>query len=63
MSSIDGWVVVTAAGKLRKPARSAPSIFLKRSTAQNAARHEGDSVVAVSVDLDQAPVFIREKKL
>jgi hypothetical protein len=63
MSSIDGYVVVTAAGKLKKPRRSAPSIFTSRSVAQNAARNEGDSVLPVSVNLDQEPVYIRGKRL
>lgn len=63
MSRIDGYVVITAAGKLKKPARSAPSIFLSRAVAQNVARREGDSVVPISVDLDQEPVYIRGKVL
>lgn len=63
MSRIDGYVVVTAAGRLKKPQSSAPSIFLSRSVAQNNARNEGDSVVPVFVDLEQAPVFIRGKRL
>lgn len=63
MSRINGYVVVTAAGKLKKPRRSAPSIFLKRGVAQNAARNPGDSVVPVFVDLELAPVFIRSQKL
>jgi hypothetical protein len=63
MSSIDGYVIVTAAGKLKKPRRSAPSIFLRRSVAQNACRNEGDSVLQVSINLDQEPVFIRGHKL
>lgn len=63
MSRIDGYVVVTAAGKLRKPRRSAPSIFMSRAVAQNAARNEGDSVVPVFIDLEQEPLFIRGKRL
>ena len=63
MSRIDGFVVVTRDGRLKKPHRSAPSIFLSRAVAQNAARNEGDSVVPVFVDLDQQPLFIRERRL
>lgn len=63
MSSIDGYVVVTAAGRLKKPHRSAPSIFMSRSVAQNAARNEGDSVLTISISLEQQPVFIRGKRL
>jgi hypothetical protein len=63
MSRIDGFVVITAAGKLKRPRRSAPSIFVKRAVAQNAARNEGDSVLPMFVDLDQEPVFIRGKRL
>lgn len=59
MSRIDGYVVITREGKLKRPRRSAPSIFSKEAVARNAARLEGDSVVAVHVDLDQAPLFIR----
>lgn len=59
MSRIDGFVVVTRDGRLKKPRRSAPSIFLSRAVAQNAARNEGDSVVPVFVNLDQQPLFIR----
>lgn len=63
MSSINGFVVITRDGRLKKPRRSAPSIFLSRSVAQNAARKEGDAVVAVSIDLEQKPLFIRGQKL
>lgn len=63
MSRIEGYVVVTRDGRLKKPHRSAPSFFEKRSVAQNAARTEGDAVVPVFVDLDVQPVFIRGQKL
>jgi len=63
MSSIDGYVVVTREGKLKRPARSAPSIFLKLAVAQNKARNEGDSVIPVSINLDTPPLFIRERRL
>lgn len=63
MSRIEGYVVITALGKLKRPRRSAPSIFLKKAVAQNAARNEGDSVVPISIDLEQAPLFIRGKRL
>lgn len=63
MSRIDGYVVVTRDGTLKRPRRSAPSIFLKQSVAQNAARNDGDSVVRMFIDLEQQPVFIRGHKL
>lgn len=63
MSRIEGYVVITRDGRLKKPRRSAPSIFMSRALAQNAARNEGDSVVAVFVDLEQQPLFIRGHKL
>lgn len=63
MSRIEGYVVITAAGKLKKPRRSAPSVFLSKAVAQNAARNEGDSVVPIFVDLEQQPIFIRGKRL
>lgn len=59
MPSISGFVVVTAAGKLKRPKRSAPSIFSSLPVAQNKARTEGDSVVPVTISLDQPPLFIR----
>lgn len=59
MPSINGFVVVTAAGQLKRPRRSAPSIFSKLAVAQNKARTEGDSVVPVTISLDQPPLFIR----
>lgn len=63
MSRIEGYVVVTRDGKLKKPRRSAPSIFLRKSVAQNAARNDGDSVVPIVVDLEQEPIFIRRHVL
>lgn len=63
MSSISGYVVVTADGKLKRPRRSAPSIFVKLGVATGKANREGDAVVAVTVDLDKPPVFIRSKVL
>lgn len=59
MSSINGFVVVTANGQLKRPRRSAPSIFSTLAVAQNKARNEGDSVVPVTINLDQEPLFIR----
>jgi hypothetical protein len=61
MSHISGYVVITRDGRLKKPRRSAPSIFTSLPVAQNKARNEGDSVVPLFIDLDQAPVFIRSK--
>lgn len=63
MPGIDGYVVVTREGKLKRPARSAPSIFLNHKVAINKARGEGDAVVPVHVDLDSPPIFIRERRL
>jgi hypothetical protein len=62
MSSIEGFVVITRDGKLKRPRRSAPSIFSKLAVAQNKARNEGDAVVPVTINLDQAPLFIRAKR-
>jgi hypothetical protein len=63
MPSINGFVVVTAAGQLKRPRRSAPSIFSSLAVAQNKARNEGDAVVPVTIDLDRTPLFIRVKRL
>jgi hypothetical protein len=61
MSRIDGYVIITRDGRLKKPRHSAPSFFLSRAIAQNNARNEGDSVVPAHVDLSVEPVFIRSK--
>lgn len=63
MSRIDGYVVITQDGKLKRPRRSAPSIFTKLAVATRKANNPGDSVQPVFIDLDVQPVFIRERTL
>lgn len=64
MSRIDGYVVITADGELKRRGRSPTSMFTRRGSAINFARNDGDSVVPVVVDLDAVePVFIRKKTL
>lgn len=66
MSRIDGYVVITSKGELKRKRRGrAPaSVFTNLGSAINFARNDGDSVVSVVVDLDAVePVFIRKKTL
>lgn len=66
MSRVDGFIVLTAAARLKSKKHRVPidgpmttTFYLKLGSAKNAARSLGDSVVALSVDLGVAPVFIR----
>jgi hypothetical protein len=64
MPGIDGYVIVTAEGRIKKPrGHSAASFYTVLSRAQAQAKRPGDSVVAVTVDLERQPVFIRSLKL
>jgi hypothetical protein len=63
MPGIDGYVIVTAEGRIKKPRAGAASFFTVLSRAQAQATRSGDSVVAVTVDLERQPVFIRSLKL
>lgn len=61
MSRIEGYVVLNREGKLRRSYKGAPGFHVKLTTAKNVAKHDGDSIVPVFVDLDVEPVFIRSK--
>ncbi len=63
MPHIEGYVVVTRDGKLRRSYKGPPGFHLKLSTAKGVAKIDGDAVVPVFVDLDREPLFIRSKKL
>lgn len=61
MSRIDGFVIVTGDGKLKRPRGAPPRIYMTMGTATRAARKDGDSVVPMFVDLEVEPMFIRSK--
>ena len=52
------FVVVDREGNLKR--RRHPSVFLNETRAVKACTADGDSVVAVSVNLSKAPLFIRK---
>lgn len=51
------YVVVAADGSIMQ------SLFDSEAQARRCARFEGDSVVAVTIDLSNAPIFIRRRTL
>lgn len=63
MPGIDGFVIIDRNGRLKKPARSAPSIFSTAGKARMRATNDGDSVVPITIDLTREPVFIRSRVL
>lgn len=57
------YVILTADGKVRGTGKSAGTLYADPSKAQNRCRTEGDSVIEVTINLRQEPVFIRRRTI
>ncbi len=57
------YAILTAGGAIRGAGRSAGTLYRTEGAARNKARSEGDSVIRVTINLRQEPVFIRGLKL
>ncbi len=58
------YAVIKTDGSIRRTVRERHSSFCIYDTpgkAKNNARHDGDSVVAIEVDLTREPLFIRRR--
>jgi hypothetical protein len=57
------YAILTGDGRVRGAGRSAGTLYATESAARNRCRTDGDSVIAVTINLRQEPLFIRRKKL
>lgn len=57
------FAVLDREGRIYGAAKSAGTLFKTRAGAQNKARNDGDTVVAVTINLRAEPLFIRRKAL
>ncbi len=58
------YLVIRADGNLKTRGRSAAgSAYTSKAEAQRRATSSGDAVVAVEIDLDKEPLFIRRRTL
>lgn len=56
------YCIITRTGVLKKKAGRA-TLYEHTSSAQRGAKNDGDAVVAIDIDLDREPIFIRKKVL
>lgn len=57
------YVIVAGDGCIRGTGKSAATLYTTEAKARNRCRSDGDSVLPVTINLRQEPLFIRRKTL
>jgi hypothetical protein len=57
------YAILTGDGRVRGAGRSAGTLYATEGAARNRCRADGDSVIKVTLNLRQEPLFIRKKTL
>jgi hypothetical protein len=57
------YLILTGDGRIRGSGRSAGTLYATERAAKSMCRSDGDSIVAVTINLRAEPLFIRKKVL
>jgi hypothetical protein len=57
------YAIITKDGNLKGSGKSAGTLYKTAGAAQNHARTDGDSVIKVTLNLREEPIFIRRRAL